>query len=177
MVTKSRKRSGKATKSRSKSDDMTSTYIIVGLLVGLMLVLLYSMNTKPTPTTTTTQPGIIDSIVNALTGNDGQEGFTSAPSGLYDPEKEVLIAFCKMNGCGHCVRFQDNVWSKVEPKLNGKKNKDGKTIKMITVDPKHELSSDVSGFPTIKKYGDNSGKYIEFEEKRTVENFTNFCMN
>jgi hypothetical protein len=177
MVNKSKKKSGNKTKSRSKSNDMTSTYIIVGLLIGLMLVLLYSMNTKPTPTTTTTEASVINNIVNELLGSDEQESFTSASSGLYDPEKEVLVVFCKMNGCGHCVRFQDNVWSKVEPKLNGKKNKSGKTIKMMTVDPKHELSEDVSGFPTIKKYADMAGNYLEFKDKRTVENFTNFCMS
>jgi hypothetical protein len=139
---------------KGKSNDSMTTYLVVGVLVVLILFLLYTMHRTPTTS----------------------EGFT-APSSLYDPEKEVLIAFCKMQGCGHCVRFQDNVWSKVEPELNGKKNKDGKTIKMITVDPKHELSSDVSGFPTIKKYGDEAGEYVEFEDKRTIENFTAFCMN
>jgi hypothetical protein len=100
-----------------------------------------------------------------------------APTDLYDPEKEVLIAFCKMQNCGHCVRFNDNVWTNVKPELEGKKNANGKTIKMITVDPNHELSKDVSGFPTIKKFGDDATKYVEFTESRTVENFKSFCMN
>jgi hypothetical protein len=180
---KKMKRSGKSVKQRTthKKDDMTTTYVVVGLLVALMLFLLYSMNTIPAqPMTTTTAAGIIDSVVNAVVGGSDEttkEGFTEhAASELYDPEKEVLVVFCKMEGCGHCVNFQEDVWSKVEPKLNNAKSKSGKTIKMMTVDPKHALSDDVRGFPTIKMYGANPAEYVEFKDKRTVDNFTNFCM-
>ena len=96
---------------------------------------------------------------------------------LYNPETEVLIVFCKMEGCGHCVRFNDNIWNKVETDLNGKTRGDGKILKLIAVDPTHELAEDVRGFPTIKKYSANPAKYVEFNQKREVETFTHFCMN
>jgi hypothetical protein len=173
-----KRKTGTKTKSK-KSSDMTMTYVVVGVLVGLILVLLYIMSSS-TPVTTTTQPSLLGQVSNAVSsifeGEETVEGFSNAEE-LYEPSKEVLVVFCKMDGCGHCVRFNDNVWSKVEPELNGKKNKSGKVIKMMTVDPKHTLSSDVSGFPTIKKYGDNAAKYVEFKDERTVENFKSFCMN
>lgn len=155
-------KSNRKTTKRTKAKSMNTTYTVVGILVILMLVLLYIMS-KP-------------KVIIPTTTNQVTEAFNvGAPSELYNPDKEVLIAFCKMNRCGHCVRFHDDVWTKVEPKVNGKKTVNGKTIKMITVDPEHELSKDVTGFPTIKKYADNAKEYVEFNEKRTVENFTNFC--
>ena len=179
MAVKSNRKTTKRS-STTKGKSMNTTYMVVGVLVVLMLVLLYIMS-KPVPTTTTTQPSLVDSVVNAVSGlfgGNGEEGFTEgAPTDLYDPEKEVLIAFCKMEGCGHCVRFHDDVWSKVEGELDGQKTVNGKTIKLITVDPNHKLSEDVKGFPTIKKYGDDATKYVEFTESRTIENFKSFCMN
>jgi hypothetical protein len=180
MAVKSNRKTTKRS-STTKGKSMNTTYMVVGVLVVLMLVLLYIMSKPTVPTTTTTQPSLVDSVVNAVSGlfgGNGEEGFTEgSPTDLYDPEKEVLIAFCKMEGCGHCVRFQDDVWSKVEGELDGQKNSDGKTIKLITVDPNHKLSEDVKGFPTIKKFGDDATKYVEFTESRTIENFKSFCMN
>jgi hypothetical protein len=180
MAVKSTRKTTKRS-STTKGKSMNTTYMVVGVLVVLMLVLLYIMSKPIVPTTTTTQPSLVDSVVNSISGlfgGNSEEGFTEgAPTDLYDPEKEVLIAFCKMQNCGHCVRFNDNVWTNVKPELEGKKNANGKTIKMITVDPNHELSKDVSGFPTIKKFGDDATKYVEFTESRTVENFKSFCMN
>lgn len=96
----------------------------------------------------------------------------------WNKNKDVLLVFSKMEGCGHCVRMAPE-WKKASDRLNGKpitggKNK-GKMCRMVVVDPQHELSKGVRGFPTVKKYvGDNEG--VEFNGPRTVQGFTEFCM-
>lgn len=185
MATKSKRRTTKRSSPRKSSSNNT-TYMVVGVLVVLMLVLLYIMTRTPVPTTTTTQPSLVNRVINAVSnavnnvqveGFEGDDNETKEASELYDPETEVLVVFCKMEGCGHCVKFNDNVWSKTHDKLNGAKTNNGKTLKLVTVSKDAVLSKDVSGFPTIKKFGDDAGNYVEFTESRTVENFTNFCMS
>lgn len=82
----------------------------------------------------------------------------------------VEIVFCKMEGCGHCVKFNDNVWESDEvQKMDGTQCPRG-VLKLKIVDPNHEYSKDVDGFPTIKKV--INGETVEtFEDERTVEKF------
>tara|TARA_Y100000389_G_C17439126_1_gene507484 strand:- start:1219 stop:1674 length:456 start_codon:yes stop_codon:yes gene_type:complete len=91
----------------------------------------------------------------------------------WNKDKEVLVVFSKMEGCGHCVRFAPE-WKKISDKLNGKTMSNGKVCRMVVVDPNHKLSEGVRGFPTIKKYvGSKPG--IEFEGPRTADNLERFC--
>ena len=98
-----------------------------------------------------------------------------------DAENETLtdgsvveIVFCKMEGCGHCVKFNDNVWQSPEvQKLNGTECPLG-VLKLKVVDPNQEYSKDVDGFPTIKKIV-NGTTVSTFDGERTVEAFTSWC--
>lgn len=96
----------------------------------------------------------------------------------WNKDKEILLVFSKMEGCGHCVRMAPE-WKKASERLNGKplpaSDNKGKVCRMVVVDPQHELSKGVRGFPTVKKYvGDKEG--VEYEGPRTVQGFTEFCM-
>ena len=92
----------------------------------------------------------------------------------YNPDSEVLIVYSYMDGCPYCIKFDEDVWSKVSDKLNGKKRPDGKTLKLMRVNTKHKLSEPVSSFPTIVKYT-KTGSH-EFTQQRTPYNFTEYSM-
>lgn len=93
----------------------------------------------------------------------------------WNKDTDVLVVFSKMEGCGHCVRLVPE-WKKASDKVNGETMPNGKTCRMVVVDPSHELSEGVRGFPTVKKYvGDNDG--VEFNDERTSENLIKFCMS
>ena len=116
--------------------------------------------------------GSLYMLVSMRNSND-KEGFVSYHEGPvnWNKDKDVLIVFCKMEGCGHCVAFTP-AWEAVEKKLNGKKLNNGKACRMVVVDPSHELSEGVAGFPTIKRY--ESGNVTEFEDQRTEDNLVAF---
>jgi len=65
----------------------------------------------------------------------------------------AVFVFHKMDGCGHCVKFAP-VWQKVATAANNGelKRADGKPIVMAVVDTDHPLSTNVNGYPTIRKY-------------------------
>lgn len=154
----------KASNNCYKFDKFTVLTII--LLVVIVVVAIYFNVVKPKKTTTTNS-------VEKFTDRNGEVNADK----YYNPDREVLVVFCKMAGCGHCVNFDKNVWQKVEAELNGADTENGKKVKLMTADVNHPLSSDVSGFPTIKKYGANPADYTEFEQARTIDNFTVFCLN
>ena len=136
------------------------------LLLVVTVVVLYFLTVKPRK----------NQGVDNFT--DFNESNTYADAGeYYNPDREVLVVFCKMSGCGHCVNFNKNVWEKVIDDLEGATTKVGKKLKLMVADVTHPLASDVTGFPTIKKYGANPADYTEFEQARTIDNFTIFCLN
>lgn len=96
----------------------------------------------------------------------------------WNKDKEVLLVFSKMEGCGHCVSMIPE-WIKARDKLNDNPiptgDNKGKICRMVVVDPSHELSKGVRGFPTVKKYvGDNEG--VEYEGPRNTQGFVKFSM-
>jgi hypothetical protein len=116
-------------------------------------------------------------IANRNMNAEGFEADVSYHQGEvnWNKDKDILVVFSKMEGCGHCVRLVPE-WLKASAKMHNKSTKNGKTCKMVVVDPSHKLSKGVTGYPTIKKYvGNNQG--VEFNDSRTAENLVKFCMD
>ena len=128
--------------------------VVVIVLGGLYLIATMSNNK--------------DSFTNQAAGSAGKKFSTTDPTsgdlGVDFGDCAVFV-FHKMEGCGHCVTFAP-VWQKVATAVNNGEltRADGKPIVMAIVGPDHHLSGNVRGFPTIRKYSDNSpssGKEFE----------------
>lgn len=92
----------------------------------------------------------------------------------WDADKEVAIVFHRMPTCGPCKAFTP-VWQKVAAGLRGKKDKSGRAIRTFVVDQQHQMSEDVSGFPTVRKYVSRE-EHHEFNGPRTEENLSSFII-
>lgn len=147
-------------------------YVLIAVLIGLITYLLVQSirnNNKETDS---------EGFMNKkeyLTNVAQPAEYNSNMKNYFDPENEVLIIYSFMASCPHCKNFDEQVWNKTVDNLTDTKREDGKKLKMMRVDPDHELSLDVRGFPTIRKVEDTTA--TEFVGPRNVESFTNFCMN
>ena len=162
------KRSSKQTTTKPKKSALRTTYTVIVTLIilggcGVGAYYLYKYLLEKH-----------NKINNIESFTDNVD---SDASEYYNPDKEVLVVFCKMESCGHCRQFNDKAWTQVEPELNNTVLKSGKTLKMMVADMEHPLSSDVTGFPTIKTFTTDPKSYTEYNGNRTQEDFKDYCLN
>lgn len=157
-------------------------YALLAILFGLVLYLFIKsfkdegFTSKMNKNKSKSKGRQTEDFENLFEGEDKMELETKinpAMNDHFDQDKEVLIVYSYMDGCPHCVKFTENIWSKVE-NMNGKERPDGKLLKLMKVDTDHVLSDDVRSYPTIRKVVGNMA--TEFVGDRTVDEFKKFMM-
>lgn len=158
--------------SKSSKKAQNNTMLVVGVvvLVVLGLAVFYFVSSR-------NNEGYVDANPFA-----GLEMTNKKEVDKLDKNTNVVVIFHKMQGCGHCKTFVP-IWKNLTDNCNkinkgkpvdamynplkSKVKKDNKKLFCRCVDMMDSLSDDVSGFPEIRVYKDDS--YVSFSGNRENE--------
>ncbi len=126
---------------------------------------------------------VVIAVVLYLILIDVKEGFDNVSNAegpaLVPESNEIVAALFYADWCPHCVEFKPK-FEAVAEKLNGKKCKSNKSLRLVKVDcvKYGDLAEtyNVRGFPTVKLISAD-GDAVEYEGPREVEDFNKFLMD
>lgn len=117
-------------------------------------------------------------LPKGISNNKTLEAFTHDDNSIKPSAGECVVVLFYAEWCGHCKTFKPH-YDKATQELNGKKDKNGDTLRleMVDCDEHKDLAAkyDVSGYPTVKILKENSVR--EYNGERTYEGLRKYLVS